>query len=49
MSMATRDRRSGQGVLHRVFVVGLWGKAIDGVLELIGGVLLVLIPPATLN
>ena len=36
-------------LLHRVFVVGLWGKAIDGALELVGGILLLLIPPATLN
>lgn len=49
MPVATRDHRSSQSVLHRVFVVGLWAKAIDGVLELVGGVLLLLIPPATLN
>lgn len=36
-------------LLHRIFVVGLWGKAIDGALELAGGLLLLLIPPATLN
>lgn len=36
-------------LLHRIFVIGLWGKAIDGVLELIGGILLLLIPPATLH
>jgi uncharacterized membrane protein len=36
-------------LLHRVFLVGLWAKAIDGALELVGGVLLLLIPPATLN
>jgi uncharacterized membrane protein len=36
-------------LLHRVFVIGLWGKAIDGALELVGSVLLLLIPPATLH
>jgi uncharacterized membrane protein len=36
-------------LLHRVFVVGLWGKALDGALELVGGVLLLLIPPARIH
>lgn len=36
-------------LLNRIFVIGLWGKAIDGVLELIGGILLLVILPATLH
>ena len=36
-------------VLHRIFEVGIWIKGADGVLEIIGGVLLLLISPATLN
>lgn len=33
----------------RAFRIGLWGKFIDGILEIIGGILLLLISPATIN
>jgi uncharacterized membrane protein len=35
--------------LFRVFALGLWVKGIDGVLEIVGGLLLSLISPVTLN
>jgi uncharacterized membrane protein len=36
-------------VLHRIFAAGMWIKGLDGVLEIIGGFLLLLISPAALN
>jgi uncharacterized membrane protein len=36
-------------VLHRLFAVGMWVKGIDGVLEIIGGFLLLLLSPVALN
>jgi len=36
-------------ILHRLFAVGMWLKALDGLLELIGGFLFLLVNPATLN
>jgi uncharacterized membrane protein len=35
--------------LHRVFALGIWLKGIDGVLEIIGGVILLLTSNAALN
>jgi len=34
---------------HRIFIVSLWGKAIDGALEIAGGLILLLVSPAALN
>ena len=36
-------------ILHRVFAFGIWVKGIDGVLEIVGGFLLLLISSVTLN
>ena len=36
-------------VLHRLFAVGMWVKGIDGVLEVIGGFVFLLLSPGTLN
>jgi uncharacterized membrane protein len=38
-----------ENILYRMFVFGMWVKAIDGVLEIVGGFLLLVINPATLN
>ena len=38
-----------ENVLYRIFVLGIWVKAIDGVLEIAGGFLLLVFNPATLN
>src|SRR5512138_2264419 len=35
--------------LYRVFALGIWVKGIDGLLEIVGGGLLLLISPAMLN
>lgn len=35
--------------LHQLFEIGMWIKGIDGVLEIIGGFLLLMISPVTLN
>ena len=35
--------------LYRVFALGIWVKGIDGVLEIVGGFLLLLISPVMLN
>lgn len=37
------------GYLHRIFRVGLWVKALDGALELLGGLLFLLVPLSALN
>jgi uncharacterized membrane protein len=36
-------------LLHRVFQIGVLAKGVDGALELIGGVLLLLLPPAAIR
>ena len=45
--MAPDPRRAK--LLHRVFALGIWVKGIDGVLEIIGGVVLLLTSNAALN
>jgi uncharacterized membrane protein len=45
--MAPHPRRAK--LLHRVFALGIWVKGIDGVLEIIGGVVLLLTSNAALN
>jgi uncharacterized membrane protein len=45
--MGTAMRR--ETFLHRVFALGIWLKGVDGVLEVAGGLLLLLISPTTLN
>ena len=35
--------------MHRVFTLGIWLKGLDGVLEMIGGVLLLVTSASTLN
>lgn len=34
---------------RRVFIASLWGKALDGALEIAGGLILLLVTPATLS
>jgi len=46
--MTTPSRR-GRRVLHALFTIGAIGKGIDGVLEIAGGVLLLLVDPARLG
>jgi uncharacterized membrane protein len=36
-------------IIHRAFEIGILLKGLDGVLEMIGGVLLFFIPPETIN
>jgi len=43
------DHRPGNGSLHRLFQVAVVVKGLDGVLEFIGGVLLLLVSPTTLH
>ncbi len=38
-----------RGLLDTTFVVGIVAKGIDGILELVGGLLLLLVTPATIN
>lgn len=45
--MTMTDRRAA--LLHRVFTLGIWLKGFDGVLEMIGGVLLLVTSPTMLN
>jgi uncharacterized membrane protein len=35
--------------LYRLFRLGIWGKGVDGLLEILGGILLLLVTPAALN
>src|SRR4051794_38200317 len=44
---SANDHRAAQ--LHRIFRFGIWLKGFDGVLEMIGGTLLLATNPATLN
>jgi uncharacterized membrane protein len=46
-SMTIANRRAY--ILHRVFTLGIWLKGFDGLLELIGGVLLRVTSPVTLS
>ena len=43
------DHRPGDGSLHRLFQVAVVVKGLDGVLEFIGGVLLLLVSPTALQ
>ena len=36
-------------ILHSIFTFGVWMKAVDGGLEIAGGLILLVISPATLN
>lgn len=51
--MTLRDDRAGADhrtpILHRVFTLGIWLKGVDGVLEMIGGVLLFATNAGTIN
>jgi uncharacterized membrane protein len=40
------SRRPSPSIIDRVFVISLWLKGIDGLLELVGGVFLLLLTPA---
>ena len=42
-------RKASSGFVHRAFKISLIIKGIDGVLELIGGALLLLVKPATIS
>ncbi len=43
------SRSSRDKVLHLLYVVGIWFKGIDGILEVIGGALLLLVSQAALS
>jgi uncharacterized membrane protein len=53
MNLALRDCMTIAGrradILHRVFTLGIWLKGFDGVLEIVGGVLLLVTRPSTLS
>jgi uncharacterized membrane protein len=36
-------------ILHRIFEIGIWIKGVDGVLEMIGGFLLLVVTNAAIN
>ena len=38
-----------EATLYRLFEIGIWGKGIDGVLEIVGGALLLVVSPTLLN
>jgi uncharacterized membrane protein/ABC-type glycerol-3-phosphate transport system permease component len=38
-----------EATLYRLFEIGVWGKGIDGVLEIVGGALLLVVSPTLLN
>ncbi len=38
-----------KNILHRLFDIGVWIKGIDGILEIIGGILFLSVSTATLN
>lgn len=40
---------SRERLFHRLFRIGIWLKGIDGILELIGGVLFLIVSPQALN
>src|SRR5262245_36197309 len=48
-SRLTRRRAAREQALYRLFELGVWVKGIDGILEICGGVLLLLTSPAALN
>ncbi len=45
----TRSRHRRRSWVHRLFLIGLAFKGIDGALEIIGGALLVIVSPEQLN
>ena len=47
-SRATPEPARGN-LFHRLFKIGIWVKGIDGVLEIIGGVLFLIVSPVALN
>ena len=44
----TDDTRNNDA-LHRLFTLGMWAKGIDGVIEIVGGILLLALKPAALS
>ncbi len=45
----TAEKQRQRGIFHRIFELSICVKSIDGVLEIVGGVLLLLVSGATLN
>lgn len=45
----TGDKYARGRLLHWLYLIGIWFKGIDGILELIGGVLFLLVSKATLS
>jgi uncharacterized membrane protein len=44
------DSRTGwKRVFHDLFKIGIWLKGVDGVLEVVGGILFLIVSPAALN
>ena len=46
-SPEAKQRR--ETIYHRLFKIGIWIKGFDGVLEIIGGILFLIVSPAALN
>ncbi len=46
---SSQDRWPREKVLHLLYTVGIWFKGIDGILEMVGGVLLLVIAKTALN
>jgi uncharacterized membrane protein len=45
----TKDGRTSTTLVHRVFILGIVAKALNGIVEILAGVGLFLVPPATLS
>jgi uncharacterized membrane protein len=49
MERGADSKREREVVFHRLFKIGIWLKGIDGVLEILGGILFLIISPEALN
>ncbi|HTR41239.1 MAG TPA: DUF2127 domain-containing protein [Pseudomonadales bacterium] len=49
--MASRGavKQGRETIYHRLFKIGIWLKGIDGILEIIGGILFLIVSPIALN
>ena len=45
----TKDGRTSTTLVHRVFTIGIVAKGLNGIVEILAGVLLFLVPPATIS
>lgn len=44
-----RDHSNSRTLVHRVFTIGILVKGLNGVLEIVAGILLFLVPPETIR